>query len=140
MSGKCFFDSNILVYSLSQTEPAKRVRAREVMREAVVRRTAVISYQVIQEVLNVALKPPAARWTGEQLQLYLAELTTDFEVVGWSAQLVQKALGIRERYRFRWYDCLIVTGALESGCGVLYTEDLQHGQRIEGLKVVDPFR
>ena len=49
------------------------------------------------------------------------------------------SLDIRSRYRFAYYDSLIVAAALDAGCATLYTEDLQHLQRIDGLTVVDPF-
>ena len=53
---------------------------------------------------------------------------------------VHVALEIRERYGFSWYDSLIVAAALESGCELLYSEDMQHGQVIEGrLRVINPF-
>jgi predicted nucleic acid-binding protein len=53
---------------------------------------------------------------------------------------VHVALDIRERYGFSWYDSLIVAAALESNCDLLYSEDMQHGQIIEGrLSIVNPF-
>ena len=52
----------------------------------------------------------------------------------------RRALSVKERWRFGFYDSLIVTAALEAGCGTLYTEDLQHDKQIEGLRIVDPFR
>lgn len=63
-----------------------------------------------------------------------------FEIVSWSTGLVRRAIAVREKCLFSWYDSLIVAAALEARCEVLYTEDLQHGQRIEGLRIVNPFR
>ena len=54
--------------------------------------------------------------------------------------LYQRALDLQTRYQFRFYDALIVAAALAAGCTRLYSEDLQHGQRIEGLTIVNPFR
>jgi predicted nucleic acid-binding protein len=63
-----------------------------------------------------------------------------FEIVPISVAIHDKALAIAERYRFRFYDSLIVAGALEHECNVLYSEDLQHGQRVDRrLKIVNPF-
>ncbi len=53
--------------------------------------------------------------------------------------LYGEALRIRERYKLNWYDSLIVAAALEAKCDVLYTEDLQHGQRFGELVVINPF-
>lgn len=51
-----------------------------------------------------------------------------------------RALALQDRHRFSFYDSLIVAAALEAGCRRLLTEDLQHGQRIEGLRIENPFR
>lgn len=53
--------------------------------------------------------------------------------------LYQRGLEIAERWRFSFYDALIVAAALSAGCKTLYSEDLQHDQRLDGLRVVNPF-
>ena len=57
-----------------------------------------------------------------------------------AALLYHASLDIQSRYRFAYYDALIVAAALDAGCATLYSEDLQDGQRIEGLTLVDPFQ
>ena len=101
--------------------------------------TGVLSYQVIQELINIGFQKFRPAMTPAEAETYLEEVVREFEIVPWSPSLVRQAIGIRARYLFGWYDCLIVAAALESKCDVLYTEDLQHGQRIEGLTVVNPF-
>lgn len=59
---------------------------------------------------------------------------------GASAALYQRALDVQSRWRFGFYDSLIVASALSANCTRLLTEDLQHGQRIEQLTVENPFR
>ena len=54
--------------------------------------------------------------------------------------LYQRGLDLQTRYRFSFYDSLIVAAALDAGCKTLYSEDLQHGQRVEGVTITDPFR
>ena len=56
-----------------------------------------------------------------------------------SIPLYNRALDVQARYRYSFYDSLIVAAALDAGCDRLYSEDLQGGQRIEGLRVVNPF-
>ena len=56
-----------------------------------------------------------------------------------SLALFERALDVNRRYKSSWYDSLIVAAAIEAKCDVLYTEDLQHGQRFGGLTVVNPF-
>jgi predicted nucleic acid-binding protein len=73
-----------------------------------------------------------------EARTYLEELK-ELEIVSSSFQVVARALGVRERRRFHWYDSLIVAAALEGQCERLYTEDLQHGQRVESVEIVNPF-
>ena len=54
-------------------------------------------------------------------------------------ELYLRALDLRERYGFSFYDSLIIAAALEAGCTRLYTEDMQHGQQIQGLAIENPF-
>ena len=139
MSGKSFFDTNVLGYSLDDRDPVKTGTALRLLSEAIDTRSSVISYQVVQEILNIAFgrfRPPMS---SAYAAIYVERLFEDFEVVLWSPDIVRRALLLRERNKFAWYDCLIVAAALDSKCDVLYTEDLQHGQRIEGLTVVNPF-
>ena len=139
MSDSVFFDSNSLIYRFSPLETRKQGLATTLLREAVLRRNGVISYQVVQEVLNVGFKSTKTLLTMPEAALLVESFSIDFQIVSWSLLLVEQALTIKERFRFQWYDSLIVAAALQAQCDVLYTEDLQHGQRIEGLTVVNPF-
>jgi predicted nucleic acid-binding protein len=139
MNGRNFFDTNVLVYSLDDRDPTKMTTAIQLLSDAVSAGIGVISYQVIQEILNVAFRRFREPISSSYAAIYVEKLLEDFEVVQWSSSLVQRAIAIRERDRFSWYDCLIVSAALEAHCEVLYSEDLQHGQCIEGLTVVNPF-
>lgn len=56
-----------------------------------------------------------------------------------SSTLYERALELQGRYRFSFYDSLVVAAALESGCQKLYSEDLQHGQRVGNLTIENPF-
>lgn len=140
MSGSAFFDSNTLIYRFSPLEALKQERARELIRQAVAAGNGVMSYQVVQEVLNVGLKGATGLLTMREANLLLQSFSQDFKIVAWSLSLVDRALQIKERYEFQWYDSLVLSAALGAKCETLYTEDLQHGQRIEGLVVVNPFR
>ena len=51
----------------------------------------------------------------------------------------KRGLKLQERWRFSWYDSLIICAALEAGCEILYSEDLQHQQKIETLTIINPF-
>ena len=71
---------------------------------------------------------------------YLDVVLEPLMVVPASTRLYRDGLAIQARYRFSFYDSMIVAAALSAGCMTLYSEDLQHGQRIEGMTVVDPFQ
>jgi predicted nucleic acid-binding protein len=59
--------------------------------------------------------------------------------VSFSEALLFQAISIREKHSTPWYDSLILAAAIESECKILYSEDFQHGRKIEGLKIVNPF-
>jgi len=70
--------------------------------------------------------------------LTMLETTCRVEIV--TPATMQRALDIAGRYGFSWFDRLVVAAALEAGCDTLYTEDMQHGQVIDGkLTVTNPF-
>lgn len=139
MSGRKFFDSNLLVYAFGPFDENKSVTARDLIVDCATSESGVISYQVVQEFLNVAFKKFQPQATPERASEYLAEVVASFEILPWSMSLVESALFIKQQYQFSWYDCLIVAAAINSGCSTLYTEDLQAGQMIDELTVVNPF-
>jgi predicted nucleic acid-binding protein len=140
MSGRYFLDTNILAYCFDASAPDKRTRSNELVRDGLERRSAVISYQVVQEFINVALRRFTPRMTVDEVRDYAASVLRPLLAVNSSMALTVRALEIAERYRFSWYDSLLVAAALEAGCEILYSEDLQHQQRIETLQIVNPFR
>jgi predicted nucleic acid-binding protein len=93
---------------------------------------------VLSETANVALKKLALPLSETAKLLAMLEATCRVEIV--TPATMQRALDIAGHYGFSWFDSLIVASALEAGCDTLYTEDLQHGQVIEGkLTVTNPF-
>ena len=109
------------------------------MINALASRDAATSFQVVQESLNVMVSkfdPPAKQ---EDANAFLAETLIPLASVLPSEALYKSALRIREQYQFHFYDALIVAAALEAGCSRLLTEDLQHGQVIDGMTIENPF-
>jgi predicted nucleic acid-binding protein len=139
MSGKYFLDTNILAYCFDLTVPEKRTRANQLVREGLERRAAVISYQIVQEFINLSLRRFEPRMQLDDIRQYAALVLRPLLAVNSSLPLCYRALDVAERYRFAWYDSLVVAAALHAGCEVLYSEDLQHRQRIETLQIVNPF-
>jgi predicted nucleic acid-binding protein len=138
MSGKAFLDTNIFVYSFDRTDRRKANAALQLIRDHAVRGNGVISFQVVQEFFSVAFKH--GTMTPEEGESYLMTVLRPFLSVQSSISLYSVALTIRARHQLSWYDSLIVAAASEANCSVLYSEDLQHGAKLNGVKIENPFR
>jgi predicted nucleic acid-binding protein len=136
MSGD-FLDSNVILYAFDvderKYEIAKRVLERSLIGEACT------SFQVVQEVLNVLCRSSGPSAAGGQPGDVLRDMLMPLWRVMPSRRLYEQALNIQGRYRYSFYDSLIIAAALEAGCSRLISEDFQDGQRIEGLRIVNPF-
>jgi predicted nucleic acid-binding protein len=139
MSGD-FLDSNVFVYLFDPTDPAKRSVAMSLVNESLSQGNASISFQVVQETLNVITTRIELAATIEEARGFLNRVLMPLCKILPSESLYDHALSLRKRYRYAFYDSLIIAAALEGGCTRLLSEDLQYGQRIEGLTIVDPFR
>jgi len=139
MSDKFFLDTNILVYTFGDEDLEKRDRARTLVAEALSGSHGIISYQVVQEFLNAALRKFAKPLTAADAERYLKVVLEPLCSVFASIELYHQAIDIAERWKYSFYDSLIIASALQSGCTVLYSEDLQHGQKIGGLRILNPF-
>ena len=139
MSAKFFIDTNIIVYSFDLSVPHKQLIAQELVAIALTSSEGVISSQVFQEFVNFALKTKTNPMTLEQVQRYSNKVLRALCRVQSSFTLYQSAFSIKEKTKFSWYDSLIIAGALEAECEILYSEDLQHSQKIQGLVIRNPF-
>jgi predicted nucleic acid-binding protein len=130
-----FLDTNIIVYAHTDVETDKQKTAQKI----IVEQQTVISTQVLQETANTLVKkfrhswPNVSKVTAEAIQNSILHVNTDSTIL--------EAFRIAEHYGFSFYDSLIISAALESGCNILYSEDMQNGQLIENrLKIVNPFK
>jgi|ERR1019366_1681749 predicted nucleic acid-binding protein len=139
MNGRFFLDTNIFVYSFDTSATAKLRRSMQLIRQAVATGKGVVSYQVVQEFFNVALRRFAPSMTVAEAEQYLGTVFRPLLTVHSSQALYAEALHLQHRYRLSWYDSLIVAGAIEAQCSVLYSEDLQHGQGFGDLRIENPF-
>ena len=131
MRAENFFDTNVLLYLLSDTA-GKAARAEELLASG-----GVISVQVLNEFASVALRKKAADFM--ELREILSTIRAVCSVKSLDIETHEIGLDVAERYRFSIYDSLIVAAALRAGCSTLYTEDLQDGQMIERLTIRNPF-
>jgi len=139
MHVEALIDTNVFLYHVDDSDARKHVIATRIVRSALQTGQGCISYQVVQEFLNVALRkaeiPLDHAGAGEYLRTVLVPL---WKVVP-TVAMYERGIAVQERYGFHFYDSLIVAAALETGCTRLFSEDLQHGQRIGALTVENPF-
>jgi len=135
-----FIDSKVFIYLFDPTDTRKQKTARQVIETALENDSGCISFQVVQETLRVITGKLARPATPQAAQLFLQHSLQPLWRVMPSAALYEQCLALRQRWQLSFYDALIVAAALEAGCKRLLSEDLQQGQRIEGLRVENPFR
>ena len=134
MPDQVFIDTNVLIYGYSEDEPDKRQRAIDCVRSG----EAWISTQVLNETINVLKRKFSLSYS--QIRDAVQEVSKGFPIILVSVNTIEMALNLAERYQYSYFDSLILASALEAGCQILYSEDLQDGQRIENqLMIVNPF-
>lgn len=128
------------MYTFDDRDAEKQERARELLRTAFETRHGGISFQVVQEFLNVAQHEFEAPMSAADATLFLRDVLAPLCFVHSSIAIAETALDLRDRWQLHFSDALIVAGALEAGCTTLYSEDFQDGLKIRDLTVENPFR
>ncbi len=134
MPAKHFLDTNVLIYAVAKNDP------RASKAEALLASGGIVSIQSLNEFVSVARRRLGISWkqVNEFLDL-ICILCPDPVPISLDTHKV--AVAIAQRYGFSIYDALIASAALQSGCKMLYSEDLQDGQIINRqLTIRDPFR
>lgn len=133
----CFVDANILIYAYDADSGDKQQYARQVLERLWEHRNGALSIQVLQEFYVTATKklakPITPRQAREIIQIYEA-----WEVYSPRTGDISAASELAERYQLSFWDAMVVVAAKFSGADTLFTEDLQNGQVIEGVKLVNP--
>ena len=136
MPARSFIDTNILVYAEASDEPAKQRVALDLLKQLFETTSGVLSTQVLQEYCNVAIKklklPPAH--IRAQLDLY-----EQFEVVQVTPAIIRAGLDLHQTRSVSFYDAIVLASAQTAGCSVLLSEDMNAGELVGGVRVVNPF-
>jgi predicted nucleic acid-binding protein len=137
-SGMPFFDTNILLYSVTTdpAEAAKRERALSLLG----RNDGALSVQVLQEFYFQATRPSRPHPLPHDITVDLVTGWTRFRVQEINLSILNSALEITTRHRFSYWDSAIIAAARALGCRELYTEDMSHGREVEGVTILNPFR
>ncbi len=139
MPAEAFLDTNVFIYQIEAADERKAPIADRLISEAIRTGSACISFQVVQECLNTFVRKAEISLDTQQALEYLDAVLAPLMQLNASAHLYARAVRVQSRYQFSFYDALIVAAALEAGCSRLLTEDLQHGQELEGLRIENPF-
>jgi len=137
MTVRSFVDSNVFVYADDRSAGLKRERARELVREVMNARAGVVSLQVLQEYFSVSTRKLGLSAEAARRRI---EMLGRLDVVILGVEDVLAAIDLHRLHGFSIWDALIIRAALNAGCRILYSEDLQEGRLIGGLQVVNPFR
>lgn len=132
-----FFDTNVLVYAFDEGEAEKRAVALGLIREHLEEGEGMLSVQVLRE-FYVSVRRLSRPLSVTEAQEAL-EIFAGFSPAAEDWTIVVGAVSRSRELMLSFWDALILEAALRGGADTLLTEDLQHGQRIEGLTVVNPF-
>lgn len=135
---RAFFDTNVLLYMYDDDELEKKARALEVFEQEVEADQDVLSTQVLQEFYVNATRKLRRPLSPECAEARVRDLS-GLPLVRVEASLIPAAVARSQHMSFSFWDSLIVEAALKGGADRLLSEDLQHGQAFEGLRVENPF-
>ena len=138
MIGPVFVDTNVLVYWQDTSDPVKQSRAGDWVELLSRSRSARTSVQVLVELYST-LTRKLQGFSTEKAQRIVRGVAA-WRPVARDLALIEQAWHLQERYALSWWDALIVAAAQSNGCAVLLTEDLQHGQRLGEVTIINPFR
>jgi predicted nucleic acid-binding protein len=137
MSERSFLDTNVLIYTDDEASPAKRKTALAIVERCQAKGSGVVSLQVLQEYFTTTTRKLGVN---AGIARRKVELFADLHLTVADLDDVLAAIDLHRLHGFSFWDALIVRSALRSGCSILYSEDFQHGRRIDGLRIVNPFR
>ena len=139
MTARVFVDTNVFVYQFDTREPQKQARARAWLVHLWTARSGRVSFQVLSEMyvtLTRKLTPGLDRETARKIVRSLRA----WQPVPMDERLFAGAWAVQDRFGLSWWDALIVAAAKAADCSLLLSEDLQHDQELDGLRIVDPFQ
>lgn len=136
MTERVFVDTNVLVYRFDSSEPDKQQRADEWLDRLWADRRGRVSTQVLHE-LYATFTRKLGMPVGDARTVVRSLWAWDPVVIG--EAIVERAWSLEDRHALSWWDALIVAAARASGARYLLTEDLQAGQVLDDVEVVDPF-
>ena len=136
---RSFFDTNILVYLFDEDYPEKKAQAQALLEKETENGRILVSTQVLQEFYVTVTRKLGVPLSPEKAEEIVSQFMV-FPLVEISSSHILKAIRKSINLQFSFWDALIVEAAISGGASILYTEDLQHGQIIDNLKILNPFQ
>jgi predicted nucleic acid-binding protein len=136
MPARSFFDTNVLIYADDKADPAKQQRALELLAEHRRGRTGVVSLQVLQEYFVTVTRKLQV---DARVARRKVELLAEFDVAAPEVADILAAIDLHRLHGFSFWDGLILRAAKQSGCNVVFSEDMQEAREIDGVRIVNPF-
>ena len=137
MIDRVFADTNVLIYPLDPRDPTKRNRAAAILRVCTERASLVTSIQTLNECYRILV---------ERRRIMPNAAAQDFiREIMWSCiapldlNTLAKAWDIYDKRNYGWWDCVMLASAIQASSAVFVTEDLSHGDEIDGMHVLSPF-
>jgi predicted nucleic acid-binding protein len=133
-----FVDTNVLVYAFDKSGSPKQRGAQGLMNELMEQDRLRVSTQVLQE-LYVTLTRKAMRPCSSEEALAVVEDLAAWPLMVVDYAAIRAAVGLADQAQLSFWDALVVVAAARAGAAVLYTEDLNDGQEILGVRIRNPF-
>ena len=138
-SGREFVDTNILVYAFDSSAGSKQALAERLVERLWMDGTGCVSVQVLQEFYVVVTRKVARPLAIDEAAERVREFAT-WRVFAPSSDDVLSAIGIQKQVQISFWDAMVLQSAVESGCHTLWTEDLNDGQLVKGVRIRNPFK
>lgn len=139
MKDKFFLDTNIFVYSFDKNSQVKSEKSKVLIKTALDSANGVISFQVVQEFLNVSISKFKNPLNSTDARKYLENVLYPLCEIFPSFSFYRKTMDLKQKTNYSFYDCLILTAALEADCNYLFSEDLEHNRKFGKLTIINPF-
>jgi len=133
-----FVDTNVFVYAATDDEPQRQAIARDLLGQLTESEVLQTSTQVLQELYVVLTRKVQRKFTPREALAYLDRIARS-PVTGIDYGVVREAAELSSRHTLSMWDALVIVAAARSGAERLYSEDLQHGRKILGVEILNPF-
>lgn len=138
MNDNYFLDTNVLAYLLDPTTKKQSI-SQLLVGDSLKNQRGFISIQVVQEFLNLATGKFAVRTSSENTKEFMQKVLLPLCRIYTNGDLLTLALDIHSEYKYSFYDSMIISAAIRGGSTRLYSEDLQSGQKVRGVEIVNPY-